>query len=53
MLSPPLTDDQECGVTFCYFPKASWGLPGLGESFGLGHSIFKCEGGSGGMVAKL
>lgn len=53
MRSPPLTDDQECGVTFCYFPKASWGLPGLGESFGLGHSIFKCEGGSGGMVAKL
>lgn len=48
--SPLLTDDQERGVTFCYFPKASWSLSGLGESFGLSHSVFKCEDGSRGVV---
>lgn len=48
--SPPLTDDQEHGVTFSYFPKASWGWPGIGESFGLGHGAFQCEGGRGGVV---
>lgn len=51
VLSPPLTDDQELGVNILLFPpKHPGACPVIGQSFGLGDSAFKCEGGNGGVV---